>query len=371
MSTRRGSTAAKSAIRSPGAPAVSASRWQRLSRDPRLGEAAWVLLPLRAFLGVTFLYAGVSKILDPNYLNDSSPLGVHAQMLHAATGSPIGPLVTFSAQHATVTGLMIAFGEVAAGLGALVGLFTRAAAAAGVLLAMSFFLTVSWRTTPYYFGSDIVFVFAWIPLVLAGDGGLLSVRALVRRWVRGQLRLSAVPDPRESVGLTAEVNRRTAVTSGLLAGVIGAAGLVTGSALALGRRRSGPVPASASATAPAGPVAPTAGTPTTGAATTAPTPAEGRTIARVSDVAVGSAKSFSTADGNPAWLLHPSQGTFKAYSAVCTHQGCPVQWDGGGFQCPCHGATYDSSGGVTGGPATGPLAPIAVTVMDGQVQTTS
>ncbi|WP_203924897.1 QcrA and Rieske domain-containing protein [Rugosimonospora africana] len=48
-----------------------------------------------------------------------------------------------------------------------------------------------------------------------------------------------------------------------------------------------------------------------------------------------------------------------------------MRWDGNGFQCPCHGATYDSSGRVTGGPATGPLAPIAVTVVDGQVRTTS
>ncbi len=69
-------------------------------------------------------------------------------MLHAALGSPIGALVTFSAGHAALTGLLIAFGELAAGLGALAGLFTRAAAAVGMLLALSFFPTVSWRTTP-------------------------------------------------------------------------------------------------------------------------------------------------------------------------------------------------------------------------------
>ena len=68
--------------------------------------------------------------------------------------------VTFSAQYATVVGPMIACGEVAAGLGALIGLFTRAAAALGGLLALSFFLTVSWHSSPYYFGSDIVFFFA-------------------------------------------------------------------------------------------------------------------------------------------------------------------------------------------------------------------
>src|SRR5436305_2110557 len=147
----------------------SAGGWQRLRRDPRLGEAAWVLLPLRAFLGVTFLYAGLSKLFDRNYLDAVSPLGVRAQMLHAAVGSPIGGLVTFSGQHAVLTGLLIAFGEVAAGLGVLLGLFTRAAAAVGMLLALPFCLTVSCNTSPYYFGSDIVFLFAWTPLLLAGD----------------------------------------------------------------------------------------------------------------------------------------------------------------------------------------------------------
>ena len=93
-------------------------------------------------------------------------------------------------------------------------------------------------------------------------------------------------------------------------------------------------------------------------------------IANVSDVAVGSAKSFTTANGNPAWLLHPTAATFTAFSAICTHLGCPVQWAGNGFQCPCHGATYDANGKVTGGPATAPLSPIPISVADGQVRTT-
>jgi thiosulfate dehydrogenase [quinone] large subunit len=92
---------------------------------------------------------------------------------------------------------------------------------------------------------------------------------------------------------------------------------------------------------------------------------------KTTDVAVGSAKGFTTANGAPAWLLHPSASTFIAVSAICTHQGCPVQWVGNGFQCPCHGATYDATGKPTGGPANGPLTPIPVTVTDGQVRTNS
>jgi len=81
------------------------------------------------------------------------------------------------------------------------------------------------------------------------------------------------------------------------------------------------------------------------------------------------AKSFTEANGNPAWLLHPAASKWAAFSAVCTHQGCPVQWVGGGFQCPCHGATYDANGQVTGGPAPAPLPAIPISVADGQVRT--
>ena len=362
MPAKRVSTPGARATPRP-APSPSGGLWQRARRDPRLAEAAWVLLPLRAFLGLTFLYAGLSKLFDPNYLDASSPLGVHEQMLHAAVGSPIGGLVTFSAQHAVVTGLLIAFGEVAAGLGALVGLFSRAAAAVGLVLALSFFLTVSWRTTPYYFGSDIVFVFAWTPLLLAGDGGLLSVDSMVRRRVREGMRLPPVPGARESAGLTARVERRTAVVGGAIAGALGIVVAVGGSALALGRRRSG-----STSTGPDLGTGALSAPPSTGTGGPA---AAGRVIANTSDVAVGAAKSFTTANGDPAWLLHPTGTTFTALSAICTHQGCPVQWAGDGFQCPCHGATYDASGRATGGPAHGPLARIPVTVADGQVHTTS
>ena len=81
-------------------------------------------------------------------------------------------------------GILIALAEVAVGLGALLGLWTRAAAAGGMALSLMLFLTVSFHSSPYYTGSDIVFVFAWIPLVLAGSGGALSVDALVAEVVR-------------------------------------------------------------------------------------------------------------------------------------------------------------------------------------------
>lgn len=135
----------------------------RLRSDSALRSTGWALLPLRAFLGATFFYAGLSKVLDRRYLDPASPLGVHAQMMHAAATSPIGSLVSLSAHYSTVTGLAIAFGEIAVGLGALLGLFTRVAALGGAILAFSFFLTVSWTTRPYYYGADIGYAVAWTP----------------------------------------------------------------------------------------------------------------------------------------------------------------------------------------------------------------
>nr|WP_279381099.1 Rieske (2Fe-2S) protein [Meiothermus sp. CFH 77666] len=57
-------------------------------------------------------------------------------------------------------------------------------------------------------------------------------------------------------------------------------------------------------------------------------------------------------------------GGFVAYSAICTHQGCPISQLGevgsrkGKLVCTCHGAVYDPTAGakVLGGQAKRPLA---------------
>ncbi|HET9657115.1 MAG TPA: Rieske 2Fe-2S domain-containing protein [Kineosporiaceae bacterium] len=338
----------------------------RLRDDARLQSPGWILLPLRAFLGVTFVYAGLSKILDPHYLDSGSPLGVHAQMVHAATASPIGWLVSVSADHATFTGLAIAFGELAAGAGVLLGLLTRLAALGGMLLALSFFLTVSWTTTPYYYGADIVFAFAWTPLLLAGDGSVYSLGAAIRARVREELHLTPQPTARETLAARDAVERRVLLRSGALAGLIGGVTVLGGTAIALVRRTSTgatltPTPASS----PAGTGQP--GEDDGSSTPSASSAGSGGVIAAASEVAVGAAKSFTAADGSPAYLLHPSADSFVAFSAVCTHQGCPVSFVGPGFRCPCHGASYDGSGQVTGGPARSPLAKIPVRVVGGNV----
>ncbi|MFQ5843670.1 MAG: ubiquinol-cytochrome c reductase iron-sulfur subunit [Planctomycetota bacterium] len=57
------------------------------------------------------------------------------------------------------------------------------------------------------------------------------------------------------------------------------------------------------------------------------------------------------------FLFNRSEG-YSALSSICPHLGCNVRRATGarGFECPCHGSTYDAVGNVTGGPAPKPLA---------------
>ena len=63
-------------------------------------------------------------------------------------------------------------------------------------------------------------------------------------------------------------------------------------------------------------------------------------------------------------ITQPAAGTFKAFTAVCTHQGCIVGTvSGGEIHCPCHGSAFSiKDGSVVNGPAASPLAPIAIKV---------
>ncbi|MEU2004629.1 Rieske 2Fe-2S domain-containing protein [Rhodococcus sp. NPDC019627] len=62
-------------------------------------------------------------------------------------------------------------------------------------------------------------------------------------------------------------------------------------------------------------------------------------------------------------LTQPEPGMFRAFSAVCTHQGCTVsEVRDGTINCPCHGSRYSSTdGSVVRRPAQQPLPTYPVT----------
>jgi Rieske Fe-S protein len=107
-----------------------------------------------------------------------------------------------------------------------------------------------------------------------------------------------------------------------------------------------------------------AATPTTGApATTGSTGGGGGGGGgiKTADIPVSGGKIFKDTD---TVITQPAAGTFKAFSATCTHQGCPVgSVSANLIHCPCHNSAYNATdGSVKNGPATQPLAPKTVTV---------
>lgn len=79
--------------------------------------------------------------------------------------------------------------------------------------------------------------------------------------------------------------------------------------------------------------------------------------ARVGELKNNSAKVFRFGS-EPAILVRMADGAYRAFTAVCTHLGCTVQYraDLHEIWCPCHNGTYDMQGRNVSGPPPRPLA---------------
>ncbi len=84
-------------------------------------------------------------------------------------------------------------------------------------------------------------------------------------------------------------------------------------------------------------------------------------LASTSDIPVGGGKILAD---KKIVITQPTAGTFDAFTAVCTHQGCIVgSVTGGTINCPCHGSKFNiTNGSVVNGPAASPLAPVSIKV---------
>ena len=377
--------------------------------------AGWSLLPLRVFLGWTFLFAGLQKLSNPSFFDASNPASIQAQLAGAERRSPIHSLLTHLGHFAVPIGIIIALGEIAVGLGTLLGLRTRMAAVGGLLISFSLFLVVSFHSNPYYTGSDIVFVFAWLPLVIAGSGNMLSLDGAIEnatRYRRRSLRTQSCPfrsrrcdrsvdrsyKDHAPHGAMHHVSLVPARTSPRLAkccrsrkpirstgvylrprvlrqsesqrvGVV-----VAGVSAGLGRAMGG-VKTSSTKTlgAEPGPSRGAQTTVTTRGARTSPTtngrttPGQGGTppgsaIGLASQVPLGGAAQFGDPrTGDPSLVIQPQAGKFLAFDAICPHAGCTVQYAQGEFVCPCHGSVFNgTTGAVLNGPAQSGLAQIPI-----------
>jgi thiosulfate dehydrogenase [quinone] large subunit len=295
------------------------------------------LLPLRLFLGATFVYAGVYKLSDAGFLHPGADTYIGDQLEGFAQGTPGGPLLqALALPHPALAGIGVALTEIAIGLLALAGRFTRTAAVAALGLSAVLFLTASWHTTPYFLGSDIVFAFAWLPFALAGAAGQPALDNHPARELRLRRR-GRVVVPAAGALLT----RRAAILQ-----AVGFTAAATGALAGVSVAARGSVPAPPRAARPGG-----------------------TAVADAAALAPGDALAFTNpADGTPALVIRAQDGTLSAFEATCTHAGCEVGWRAGEIRCPCHHARFDpATGEPTRGPAREPLAVVAVVERGGKI----
>jgi len=372
--------------------------------------AEYALLPLRAFLGFTFIFAGLQKLANPGFLDANNPASIQAQIVGSATRSPIGSLVGHLGEHAALLGVLIALGEVAIGTGLALGLWTRLAALGGMALSFGLFLTVSFHASPFYTGSDIVFFFAFLPFVIAGAGTHLSLDAAIARRVANR---NGLPDPglvavpfgflphhcgqfrdgrcaaqgnapcaeencpilateTETLGRRRQLNeveRRTIIVgAGFAAVVAGVAAAVSAATAVVGRAIGGVATTEVTHLTTTTTVPATTSTIVPG---TTSTTVAGTAIGSASDVAVGSFAEFAVpSTGEPGIVLQPQAGEFKAFNAVCPHAGCTVTYMASNDQlvCPCHASIFNpDTGDLISGPAFTGLTELNVVERNGQL----
>ncbi|MEU7641340.1 DoxX family protein [Streptomyces sp. NPDC039016] len=195
-----------------------------------------VLLPLRIFLGLISVYAGMGKLCDPVYFDGGQRGSMVTWLLSLHPWELAVPLRDFAVAHPVGAGLTVAFLQVVVGVLTICGLWQRVAASFGALLSAALLMTVSWRTLPAYDAPDIIYLAAWSPLIIAGAPVYsMDARLAGEAWRR--------LGPRVDVGaLRRRVLRRGAVMTAVVAGLTLLVGSLLGGAVRTARVPTVPRP---------------------------------------------------------------------------------------------------------------------------------
>ncbi len=263
---------------------------------------------MRLWLGATWIYAGWDKATDPGFLTRGASSFIGTQLSGYSTQSPVGFAFNKLIEHAVPVGIFVMISEFAIGLATLLWVAPTVAAFGGFSMSMGLWLASSFHANPYFLASDSAYAVLWLSYLL---------------MIRNKRK-----------GFSMSFERRGVMRIGIIAVL---------------------------ATAFAG-----VGKIFTPAAVQESAAASGKTkLVKLASLKIGATKNFVLANGAPAVLFRTKTGVF-AYSAICTHQGCTVNYSASSktLKCPCHGAEFDpqSSGKPIAGPAINPLAKVKVAV---------
>ena len=267
----------------------------------------WPLRVMRLWLGVTWIYAGWDKASDPGYLTAGSPTFIGTQLSAFATNSPIGFALESVIERATQIGIFVMFAEFAIGAATLLWIAPTWAAFGGFVMSLGLWLSSTWQVQPYFLASNSAYTILWLTYFLFLYGSRRNSKVAIDR--RGFLRVSTVAAFAVAAAVVGKVFPKTAASS--------SAGESSAS----------------------------------------------KKIIEDASLEIGATHNFESKAGTPAVLFRTKAGVF-AYSAVCTHEGCTVQFNSASknLQCGCHGAVFDPFDGakVVTGPTNQPLAKIEV-----------
>ena len=269
---------------------------------------SWAIRVLRAWLSITWIYAGWDKATDPGFLTKGATGFIGDQLAGYSTNSPISWLFSSLTEHATAVGLVVIFSEFAIGIATLLWIAPTSAAFGGFLMSIVLWLASTFYISPYFLGSDTAYAVLWLVYFLTLVGNRRTVDIALDR--RGAIRIGAL-----SVGAIA-------------AALVGKA------------------------------FAKVSDKPNT-------TVSGSSQIIELAKINVGETHQFALGNGMPAILFRTKTGVF-AYSATCTHQGCTVAYESSkkSLYCPCHGAEFDpfKNGGVIAGPTRDALPTVKVKI---------
>ena len=97
---------------------------------------------------------------------------------------------------------------------------------------------------------------------------------------------------------------------------------------------------------------------------------------KVSSVKIGAVDDMEKNSGKiikfgnkPVIIVRKPEGEYIAFSGVCTHLDCIVQFrkDYGQIYCACHNGRYDLNGRNVSGPPPAPLKKFGVTIKEDEV----
>lgn len=97
---------------------------------------------------------------------------------------------------------------------------------------------------------------------------------------------------------------------------------------------------------------------------------------KISQLSIGSIEDMEKESGKiikfgnkPVLVIRKASGEYAAFTAVCTHLDCLVQYrkDYNQIYCACHNGRYDLNGKNISGPPPAPLAPYSVAINNNEV----